>query len=86
MVGGTVVRVLPGNFSCEVEWDNGQKGVYFQAYVYFIYYVCYVSLYFVLWEVEWDKGQKGAYFQVQHGCVCDGVCVCVYEYVYLIWV
>jgi len=35
MVGGTVVRVLPGGFSCEVEWDNGQKGVYFQSVLYY---------------------------------------------------
>eukprot|EP00802_Teleaulax_amphioxeia_P025890 Tamp_26830.p1 GENE.Tamp_26830~~Tamp_26830.p1 ORF type:complete len:185 (+),score=33.30 Tamp_26830:85-639(+) len=35
LVGGTVVRVLPGNFSCEVEWDNGQKGVYFQSVLYY---------------------------------------------------
>lgn len=35
LVGGTVSRVLPGNFSCEVEWDNGQKGVYFQSALYF---------------------------------------------------
>lgn len=34
LVGGTVTRILPGNFSCEVEWDNGQKGTYFQSALY----------------------------------------------------
>ena len=34
VVGGTIKRILPGNFSCEVEWDNGQKGVYFQKVLY----------------------------------------------------
>lgn len=34
LVGGTVSRILPGSFSCEVEWDNGQKGIYFQSALY----------------------------------------------------
>mmetsp|Transcript_89988 Transcript_89988/g.145614 ORF Transcript_89988/g.145614 Transcript_89988/m.145614 type:complete len:190 (-) Transcript_89988:129-698(-) len=35
LVGGTISRILPGNFSCEVEWDNGQKGIYFQSALYY---------------------------------------------------
>mmetsp|Transcript_13040 Transcript_13040/g.20494 ORF Transcript_13040/g.20494 Transcript_13040/m.20494 type:complete len:112 (+) Transcript_13040:618-953(+) len=31
LMGGTITRILPGNFSCEVQWDDGTKGVYFQS-------------------------------------------------------
>ncbi|EKX33386.1 hypothetical protein GUITHDRAFT_166484 [Guillardia theta CCMP2712] len=33
-VSGTVVRVLPGKFACEVEWENGQRGIYFMSALY----------------------------------------------------
>mmetsp|Transcript_126416 Transcript_126416/g.188636 ORF Transcript_126416/g.188636 Transcript_126416/m.188636 type:complete len:110 (+) Transcript_126416:207-536(+) len=31
LLGGIVTRVLPGGFSCEVQWDDGTKGIYFQS-------------------------------------------------------